>query len=101
MKKDLPKFVSVKNLIRLFPRDPLLKKNVCNSKKYGTAEGNSSVRGNKKGSREVSLFYHPVIRDDSPQGHWRPVCLSVFCAKIPDPDAASDEALLISPSHQR
>ena len=39
MKKDLPKFVSVKNLIRLFPRDPLLKKNVCNSKKYGTAEG--------------------------------------------------------------
>ena len=76
MKKDLPKFVSVKNLIRLFPRDPLLKKMCAIPKNTGQRKENSSIRGNKKGSREVSLFYHPVIRDDSPQGHWRPVCLN-------------------------
>lgn len=52
----------------------------------------------KKGSREVSLFYHPVVFDDSPQGHRRPIGLSVFCAKIPDPVAASDDALLITRS---
>ncbi|MBR4299014.1 MAG: hypothetical protein IKT59_04795 [Bacteroidales bacterium] len=35
MKKDLPKFVSVKNLIRLFPRDSLLKKMCAIPKNMG------------------------------------------------------------------
>ena len=50
MKKDLPKFVSVKNLIRLFPRDPLLKKNVCNST-------GSDERHKKMGSRDGFPFF--------------------------------------------
>ena len=35
---------------------------------------------------------------DSPQGHRRPIGLSVFCSKIPGPVAASDDALLITQS---
>ena len=35
---------------------------------------------------------------DSPQGHRRPIGLSVFCSKIPGPVAASDDALLITRS---
>jgi oxygen-independent coproporphyrinogen-3 oxidase len=35
---------------------------------------------------------------DSPQGHGRPIGLSVFCSKIPGPVAASDDALLITQS---
>ena len=35
---------------------------------------------------------------DSPQGHRRPIGLSVFCTKIPGPVAASDDALLITRS---
>ena len=35
---------------------------------------------------------------DSPQGHGRPIGLSVFCPKIPGPVAASDDALLITQS---
>ena len=45
-----------------------------------------------------SLLITQSSGDDSPQGHRRPIGLSVFCSKIPGPVAASDDALLITQS---
>ena len=45
-----------------------------------------------------SLLITQSSRDDSPQGHRRPIGLSVFCSKISGPVAASDDALLITQS---
>ena len=47
-----------------------------------------------------SLLITQSSEDDSPQGHGRPDCLSVFCSKIPDPGAAPDDALLITQSSE-
>ena len=45
-----------------------------------------------------SLLITQSPSGDSPQGHGRPIGLSVFCSKIPGPVAASDDALLITRS---